>query len=144
MLETQVDDMTAQAIAYVSNQLLKHGALDVFSQGITMKKSRLGTLITVICSPDQITTCEQILWQETTTLGIRKRWQERIVIDRELIWLDTKYGKARIKLAHRPDRLTYQPEYEDCVLLAQKHQVPLAEVYQAIQTAAELVLNLVP
>lgn len=133
--------MTAQAIAYVSQQLLNHGALDVFSQAITMKKSRLGTLITVICTIEQIQTCEQILWQETTTLGIRKRYQERTVLEREIIYLETKYGKCRIKIAHRPNQLTYQPEYEDCALLAQKHQIPLAHIYEAVHSAAELTLN---
>jgi uncharacterized protein (DUF111 family) len=77
VLETQIDDLNPQAIAYLSEALLQVGALDVFSQAITMKKSRLGILLTVICALDKIATCENMIFQETTTLGIRRTIQEQ-------------------------------------------------------------------
>ncbi len=129
--------MTAQAIAYVTSELLNHGALDVFSQPITMKKSRLGTLLTVICHSDRLTECEQILWQETTTLGIRKRWQERVILAREIVWVETIYGRSRIKIAQRAGKITIQPEYEDCVQLAHQHQIPLIEIQKLVAAAGE-------
>jgi pyridinium-3,5-bisthiocarboxylic acid mononucleotide nickel chelatase len=133
--------MTAQAIAYVTSELLNHGALDVFTQPITMKKSRLGTLITVICHSDRLNECERILWQETTTLGIRKRWQEREVLKRETIWIDTIYGRSRVKIAQR-EGITIQPEYEDCVQLARQHQVSLIEIQKVVESTAKVLLEL--
>jgi pyridinium-3,5-bisthiocarboxylic acid mononucleotide nickel chelatase len=133
--------MTAQAIAYVISELLNHGALDVFTQPITMKKSRLGTLITVICHSDRLTECERILWQETTTLGIRKRWQEREILNRKTIWVETIYGRSRVKIAQRIGRTTIQPEYEDCVQLAHQHQISLIEIQKTVEAAAKVLIS---
>ncbi|NUN63603.1 LarC family nickel insertion protein [Pseudanabaena biceps] len=139
VLETQVDDMTAQAIAYTTEQLLQNGALDVYTQAITMKKSRTGVLITVICHGDRQAICEQILFQEITTLGIRFRLQERQILEREIVEVETEYGTARIKIAKRDGFDTVQPEYEDCARLARSHHVPLAKIQQAVwQSGIEL------
>jgi uncharacterized protein (DUF111 family) len=140
-------------IAYVMEQLFAAGALDVFSQSIGMKKSRSGLLLTVLCDHDQIQTCEDILFTETTTLGIRRRLQERVILPREIHWVETKYGKARVKLAWR-DRLvdsnlpnsanpaiTVQPEYADCAKLAQSNQVALLEIQKAVQEAGIQLLH---
>jgi pyridinium-3,5-bisthiocarboxylic acid mononucleotide nickel chelatase len=141
ILETQVDDMTAQAIAYVMSELLTHGALDVFSQTVGMKKSRPGTLLTIICKSDRLAECERILWQETTTLGIRKRWQERVILTREIVWVDTIYGRSRIKIVEREGRFTIQPEYEDCVQIAHQQQLPLIEIQKIVETAGRLLIS---
>jgi pyridinium-3,5-bisthiocarboxylic acid mononucleotide nickel chelatase len=134
--------MTAQAIAYLMSELLSHGALDVFSQAVTMKKSRLGTLITVICHSDRLSECEAILWRETSTLGIRKRWQERKTLTRKIVWVDTIYGRAQVKIAQRADnRFTIQPEYEDCAQLARQHQLPLIEIQKIVEAAAKLFIS---
>jgi pyridinium-3,5-bisthiocarboxylic acid mononucleotide nickel chelatase len=130
-LETQVDDLSGQVIGYVMDLLLAHGALDVFTQAIGMKKSRPAILITVICPCDRLEICEDILFQETTTLGIRRRFQERRIIPRQIVSIETKLGTARVKVADRDKSKTIQPEYEDCVKLAKIHQIPLSEV-QAI------------
>jgi uncharacterized protein (DUF111 family) len=140
ILETQVDDMTAQAIAYTMEQLLQNGALDVYTQAIGMKKSRNGTLITVICHCDRQTICEQILFRETSTLGIRVRLQEREILYREILEVETAYGKARVKIAWRDGFWTIQPEYEDCAELARSHRVPLTEIQSAVSIAAQTML----
>jgi uncharacterized protein (DUF111 family) len=137
ILETQVDDMTAQAIAYTMEQLLQNGALDVYTQAIGMKKSRTGTLITVICSCDRQAICEEILFRETTTLGIRYRFQERKILHREIYEVETEYGKARVKIAWRNGFLTIQPEYEDCAKLARSHHLPLIQVQETVRLAGE-------
>jgi pyridinium-3,5-bisthiocarboxylic acid mononucleotide nickel chelatase len=143
ILETQVDDMTSQAIAYVMEELLKNGALDVFSQAIGMKKSRPGILLTVICHSDRLTACESILIQETSTLGIRKRWQERLILPRQIIQVETIYGSARIKIADRgANNYTIQPEYEDCAQLARQHQIPLSLVQKLVHEAGDRMLKL--
>jgi len=136
VLETQLDDITPQAIAYVMGQLYQQGALEVFSQPITLKKSRLGTLLTVLCLPAQEAICQQILFQETTTLGIRLRTQERLVLERGWQKVVTAYGEVRLKIGYQRsgDKLTIlncQPEFEDCAQVAQNSGQPWQVVYQA-------------
>jgi uncharacterized protein (DUF111 family) len=142
ILETQVDDMTAQAIAYTMEQLLQNGALDVYTQAIGMKKSRTGTLITVICPCDRQDICEEILFRETTTLGIRYRFQERKILHREIYEVETVYGKARVKIAWRDGFCTVQPEYEDCAKLARSHHLPLIQVQETVRLAGESFLKI--
>lgn len=142
ILETQVDDMTSQAIAYTTEKLLQNGALDVYTQAIAMKKSRSGTLITVICDRDHQSICEQILFQETTTLGIRFRLQERKILERKIYEVMTEYGSARVKIARRQGFETVQPEYEDCAKLARSHDIPLTQVQQAVFQAGTALLKL--
>jgi uncharacterized protein (DUF111 family) len=134
----------------VTEKLLAAGALDVFTQAIGMKKSRSGLLLTVLCHPEYISTCEDILFAETTTLGIRRRWQERVILAREIHWVETEYGRARVKIAWR-DRsttppspsITVQPEYADCAQLARDNQVTLLTVQQAVHDAGiQLLLHL--
>jgi len=142
ILETQVDDMSAQAISYTMEQLLQNGALDVYTQAVGMKKSRNGTLITVICHCDRQSICEQILFRETSTLGIRYRWQERKILHREIREVATEYGKARVKMAWRDGFWTIQPEYEDCAKLARSHHVPLTRIQEAVKLAGESLLEI--
>ncbi|MEO1209974.1 MAG: nickel pincer cofactor biosynthesis protein LarC [Cyanobacteria bacterium J06638_20] len=138
ILETQVDDANPQAIAYTQQLLLEAGALDVFSQAIAMKKSRLGTLITAICHPEQANTCKAILFRETTTLGIRQSEQQRTILQRQIDSVETPFGTVRIKVARaQADQpiLNAQPEYEDCAALARQHQQPWQDIYRtALQT----------
>jgi uncharacterized protein (TIGR00299 family) protein len=138
VLETQIDDVTPQAIAYATATLLSQGALDVFTQPVTMKKSRLGTLITVICLPDQANTCERILFEETTTLGIRRSVQQRTILDRAIQSIHLPYGTVRVKVARHPNSgelLNAHPEYDDCAQLAQATQLPWLTIHRdALQT----------
>ncbi|GBO52581.1 hypothetical protein APA_250 [Pseudanabaena sp. lw0831] len=129
--------MTAQAIAYTMEQLLQNGALDVYTQAIGMKKSRNGILITVICPFDRQSICEQILFCETCTLGIRYRLQERKILYREIHEVETEYGKARVKIAWRDGFCTIQPEYEDCAKLARSQNIPLTQVQEIVKIAGE-------
>ncbi len=138
VLETHVDDTTPQAIAYVMELLLGVGALDVFTQPITMKKSRMGTLITVLCPPALVATCERILFAETSTLGIRHRYQERRVLLRQSVTVQTPYGEARVKIAKLGENdVKVQPEYQDCATLAQTYQVPFHLVWSAVYQAGK-------
>lgn len=133
--------MTAQAIAYTMEQLLQNGALDVYTQAIGMKKSRSGTLITVICDGDRQASCEQILFRETSTLGIRSRLQERKILHRQIHEVITEYGKARVKFALRDQMYTVQPEYEDCAELARSHNLPLTLIQEVVKLAGESLLK---
>ncbi len=142
VLATQVDDLNPQIVGYLFDRLLAAGAVDVFSQPVAMKKSRPGILLTVICHPDKIGICEQIIFRETTTLGIRRSRQDRAILPRHIQTVDTPYGPVRVKVAtsNQPQQLeiwNIQPEYADCAALADRHQVS----WQTIHDAARLALQ---
>jgi pyridinium-3,5-bisthiocarboxylic acid mononucleotide nickel chelatase len=142
VLETQVDDLNPQIVGYLFDRLLAAGAVDVFSQSVAMKKSRPGILLTIICHPDKIGICEQIIFRETTTLGIRRSRQDRAILPRQIQTVDTPYGPVRIKVAtsNQPPQMeiwNIQPEYSDCAALADRHQVS----WQTIHDAARLALQ---
>ena len=145
VLETQIDDLNPQAIAYTLERLLKAGALDVFTQPIGMKKSRSGILLTVICHLEVAAACKQIIFRETTTLGIRERIQQRSILDREIKSVNTPYGEVRVKIASwgeadTKEIINLQPEYEDCATLARQHDIPWRTIYRsAIDLAKDLV-----
>lgn len=130
VLETQIDDLSPQAISYACDRLFQVGALDVFTQGITMKKSRLGTLLTVITPLAKIAGCEQVLFQETSTLGIRRSMQTRSILHREIQPVTTEHGIVRVKVAWQQSGqiLNVQPEYEDCAAIARSTNLPLREI----------------
>ncbi|MGK7951267.1 MAG: nickel pincer cofactor biosynthesis protein LarC [Xenococcaceae cyanobacterium] len=131
ILETQIDDLNPQAIAYTLEQLLAAGALDVFTQSIGMKKSRTGILLTVICPPAKASICQQIIFRETTTLGIRQQIQTRSVLEREIHSVATKYGVVRLKVASQDNRvINVQPEYEDCAMIARQKNLPWRTIHQ--------------
>lgn len=133
VLETQIDDLSPQVLAYSQELLFAAGALDVFTQAINMKKSRLGTLVTVICPLDKILPCEDVLFQETTTIGVRRHVQHRNALQREIQEVETPLGKVRVKVAYLRDKIiNVQPEYEDCVKIAQLHQIPLKQVQERV------------
>ena len=138
VLETQIDDLSPQAISYVFEALFAAGALDVFTQAIGMKKSRPGILLTVVCHREQLSRCEAVIFQETTTLGIRRSMQQRSVLEREIQPVETEYGVVRVKVAwmngDREDAAklitNVQPEYEDCAELARRHNLSWREVHR--------------
>jgi len=137
VLTTQIDDLNPQAIGYIFELLFTAGAVDVFTQPIGMKKSRSGILLTVICPFDRSSECEQIIFKETSTLGIRRTQQTRSILPREMQSVVTKYGTVRIKVARNNlvnDRsiVNVQPEYDDCAAIAQAYQIPWREVHQLV------------
>ena len=138
-LQTQLDDISPQAIAYVFDGLFATGAVDVFTQPVMMKKSRLGTLLTVLCPLSAVADCETLLFRETTTLGIRRQQQQRSVLAREIVKVSTAYGEIAVKVARSQPGgkvLNRQPEYEDCAKMARSHNVPWQQVHQAAIAAA--------
>lgn len=133
VLETQIDDLNPQAIGYVFEALFAAGAVDVFTQAISMKKSRPGILLSVICHPENLLSCEAVVFRETTTLGIRRTTQQRTILQREIQQVEIEYGKVRVKIAWKgelPEKVivNVQPEYEDCAELARKHNIPWREI----------------
>ena len=131
VLETQIDDLSPQAIGYVFDALFAAGALDVFTAPVVMKKSRLGVLLTAICHPEFQDACEAVIFRETTTLGIRRSTQERTILHREIQTVQTEYGEVQIKVAKSGQMITnVQPEYEDCASIARVKNISWREVHR--------------
>lgn len=138
VLECAVDDASAQVLAHALEMAMESGALDVMAVPATMKKGRLGTLLTVLCRPEEAEAMAALLFRETTTLGMRRREEQRMVLEREIRVVKTVYGPIRVKLASAGGvRYNAMPEYEDCRRAAREHGVALREVMQAVLRAVE-------
>ena len=131
VLEANLDDMNPQVFGYVLDRLLAEGALDVFSMPVQMKKNRPGTLLTILCKPEDAAKLTQIVFTETTTLGVRQRQEQRSTLSRRWEPVATRWGEVRMKIASMNGTVTnYAPEYEDCRRIAAEHHVPLKTVMQ--------------
>ncbi len=136
VLETAVDDMTAQVVAHVADRLLERGALDVMTSAVGMKKGRQGMLLTVLAEEGDAAAMEEVLLRETTTLGVRRRREERARLSREHVTVETEFGPVRVKVGRRGDEeLNARPEFEDCRAAAVERGVPLKRVMEAAVVA---------
>lgn len=132
VIQANIDDMNPQLFAHAMERALASGALDVTCAAIQMKKNRPGLEITVLCPPERTDALARILFEETTTLGVRIHEARRQVLDRESVSVETEYGPVRVKVARRDGRvLNAAPEYDDCRKLAEEKSVPLKEVMNA-------------
>ncbi len=131
VLEANLDDLNPQVFGYVMDRLLEAGALDVFATPVQMKKSRPGSLLTILAKPEDAAKLTEIVFAETTTLGVRRREETRQILARKWTTVPTRFGDVRIKIASLNGFVTsYAPEYEDCRSLAAEHRVPLKLVMQ--------------
>jgi len=131
VLEANLDDLNPQVFGYVMDRLLDEGALDAFGLPVQMKKNRPGTLLTVLCRPEDASKLTQLLFTETTTLGVRRREESRQALARKWVTVDTRWGVVRMKVASMNGTVTnYAPEYEDCRRIAVENRVPLKMVMQ--------------
>jgi pyridinium-3,5-bisthiocarboxylic acid mononucleotide nickel chelatase len=135
VLEANLDDLSPQVLAYAMERLLAEGALDVFSVPVQMKKSRAGALLTVLAKTEDADRLSRMIFAETTTLGVRRREEQRQILSRRWERVETTWGPVRIKIANMNGNVSnYAPEYEDCRTLAETKRVPLRTVMQeAIQ-----------
>ena len=132
-IECEIDDMNPQFFGPLMDNLLAAGALDVFYTPVQMKKSRPGTLITIVAPPATRGALTDILFRESTTIGIRYEEMSRTCLDRAVETVHTPYGDVRYKIARRDGQeLNASPEFEDCARLAAEHGVSI----KAVQAAA--------
>jgi len=132
-IESEIDDMNPQLFGPLMDALLAAGALDVFYTSVQMKKGRPGTLITVLAKPALRDALTDILFRESTTIGVRYQEMERCVLDRVMETVQTEYGPVRFKVARREGReLNASPEFDDCQVAAAEHGVSI----KTVQTAA--------
>ena len=125
VLEANIDDSTPQVLGYAMERLLDAGALDVTLENVMMKKNRPGTLVRVIARPEDREKLTQVMFAETSTLGLRIYSAERRVKARHSVEVETPHGTVRIKIA---DDGSFSPEYEDCRRLAHESGVPLKQI----------------
>ena len=143
VLETNVDDLNPEIYDYAMDRLFEAGALDVFLSPIQMKKNRPATLLRVLCRQGDAGALKDILFSETSTLGIRQQMVTRHALRRSVHTVETPYGAVRVKVAHWAEGKTKaSPEYKDCRRLAELHGVPLREVYRAAERAADQAADL--
>ena len=139
VLETNLDQMTPEAIGYAIDRLWAAGALDVYLIPIQMKKFRPGVMLGVVCRPANREALESVIFRETGTLGIRCHDLTRAVLSRKISEVETRWGRVRVKAggALGPGgAVTIAPEYEDCARIAREHAVPLREVVRVVMQAA--------
>jgi uncharacterized protein (TIGR00299 family) protein len=136
IIETTIDDATPELLSYVADCLLAAGASDVYRTPVQMKKGRIGTQLTILCSPAKAEALQKLVFLETTTLGLRYREEEKKSLARSWISVETEWGNIRIKVGLlNGEVVNYAPEYEDCRAIAEKHAVPLKQVMQAAVSA---------
>jgi uncharacterized protein (TIGR00299 family) protein len=131
--QAQIDDASAEDLAFLADELREAGALEVFSQPVAMKKGRGGTLLSVIAAPGCGEALRAVWWRQGTSLGVREQLQQRWALPRRSRSLDTPLGTVRIKEAQRPDgEWSAKPEHDDLVALARRHNRPIAEVREMV------------
>ncbi len=129
LLEANLDDLNPQVFGYVMDRLLEAGALDVFATPVQMKKNRPGTLLTILAKPEDASKLAEIVFAETTTLGVRRREETRQVLARKWNTVATRFGDVRIKIGSLNGTvISYAPEYEDCRRIAVQRKIPLKAV----------------
>lgn len=133
VMETNIDDCNGEILGYTQELLFANGALDVFYIPIFMKKNRPAYCLTVICRKDKITDLQNIIFRETTTIGIRYRFEFRTELSRECVNVMTKYGEIKAKKVTNNSETYIYPEYEEMKKIAQKNKVPLKELYNEIK-----------
>ena len=132
-LECNLDDMTGEDIAFAMEQLFQAGARDVYTQPIGMKKSRPGTLLSVVCLPEDADQLAAVMMKHTTTLGIRRQDMSRYILQRSMETADTPYGQVRIKHALGLGVNRTKAEFEDVAELAKRHNVSLQDIRDGLK-----------
>lgn len=136
-LETNIDDCSGEVLGYVMERLLEAGARDVSYMPLFMKKNRPAWQLNVICDRERIEALEQIIFDETTTIGIRRMKVERSVLGREIHQVWTPIGTAQVKVCSIGSQKRAYPEYETAAALAGENHLPLQEVYRIIRQSWE-------
>jgi uncharacterized protein (TIGR00299 family) protein len=137
VIESNIDDMNPELYDYVLERLFAAGALDAFLEPLIMKKNRPGVGLTVLVDTPLVDVVLKVLFEETSTLGVRLQQVERRKLPREVIRVTTDFGEIGVKVARLGERVRdIAPEYDDCRKAAARHQVPLRLVYEAARKAA--------
>lgn len=134
LLECNIDDMNPQLYPHLSNLLFAAGARDVWTTPIVMKAGRPGTLLSVLCSSEEEEKLADMIFRETTTIGLRVQEIERLELQRQEVFVSTQWGELPVKIAYGKDGevLNNAPEYSACAETAQKHGIPVKTVINEV------------
>jgi pyridinium-3,5-bisthiocarboxylic acid mononucleotide nickel chelatase len=136
LLETNIDDTSAEIIASVIDMLFEAGALDVFTSAINMKQNRPAVKFSILCKPQDSALIEQVIFQQGLTFGIRKQLLQRTKLSRTFQSVITEFGDVKIKIGSLGDKtVNIKPEFKDCLELAKKHKLPVKTVILAAMQA---------
>ncbi len=136
-LETDIDDCSPEVLGYLLERLMEAGARDAHYLPVYMKKNRPGWQLQVICTEDKISDMEELIFTESTSIGVRRIQMERTALAREIREVETPYGTARVKVCTFQDAVRYYPEYESVAELAKKNQMPFTELFSLIRDLAQ-------
>ncbi|MBT9161853.1 MAG: hypothetical protein DDT27_00394 [Dehalococcoidia bacterium] len=132
VIETNIDDMNPEFYEHIMSRLFQSGALDVFLTPVQMKQVRPAALLSVVVAAENLRPVLEVLFRETTTLGVRTYQTKRYKLPREEIAVETEYGEVRVKLGRlRGEVVNLAPEYRDCRRLADEGHIPIKQVYEA-------------
>ena len=132
ILECNLDDTTPELVGCLFDQLLEAGALEVFTTPVLMKKQRQGILLTILCRPGDREKILDLIFNESTTFGIRERLEMRTILERSFQTVQTPFGEVRVKVGMRGGAVvTASPEIEDCRAIATEKGVAVRTVYEA-------------
>ncbi len=131
-LETNIDDMNPQLYEAVMERLFENGALDVSLTPTIMKRHRPGIILTVLAHPEHAGMLTQLLFRETTTLGVRSQLVSRTTLARSMQTIRLPQGRVRVKTVHAGDTVKYRPEFQDCQAIAKKTGIPVQEVIEQV------------
>src|SRR5262249_55754591 len=141
VVEANLDDESPEVVGAALDTLLGQGALDVFFTPIQMKKNRPGVKLTAIAPVELATRLSTIILRETSTLGVRAYTARRLKAKRWQLAVETPWGNRRVKVKQLGNDFRVAPEYDDCIMVAREHGVPLPEVYRVVAAAARTELE---
>jgi len=137
VIEANIDDMNPELYEHVFDLLFEAGAQDVWITPIVMKRGRPAATLNVLCAPADEVACRDVIFTETTTIGLRRRSVEKWALPREIVSVEIEGGSVRVKITRSGGRLVgIAPEYADCVALARETRRPLKEIYAEAAAAA--------
>lgn len=134
IMECNIDDMNPEIYSYVIDKLFEAGASDVYLMPIIMKKGRPAVMLSVLYKEKVEDKLKNVIFRQTTTIGVRKYKVEKEFLQRDILYLDTQYGKVRIKNSYlNGERIKYKPEYEDLKRISEEKDIPLISLYSIVQ-----------
>lgn len=136
IIECNIDDMNPELYDYIIDSLFSAGAKDVFITPIIMKKSRPAVKLSILCTPEDESQVNEVLFRETSTIGVRRYIVDKTMLDRKIEQVSTRFGEVRVKSAfYQGVCIKSKPEYDDCIQIARTHQIPISKVYHEVEKA---------
>lgn len=136
LIQANLDDMNPEFSSRVSDRLFENGAHDVYYIPIIMKKGRPGTMLNVLTSRERLEQIKTVIFQETTTLGLRYWNAACHRLGRRMVKVNTAWGEVNVKVGiHQGEEVQYAPEFRECEAIAKEHRVPIKQVYDAVRLA---------